>query len=82
MFIISDGKPAGNGGYTGTAAEEDLRGIKKDLKNRGVTLFAAAIGADKPNIERIYQEGFLDITDLNQLPALLTKLVVKYLKNS
>ena len=82
LFIISDGKPAGNGGYTGTAAEEDLRGIKKDLKNRGVTLFAAAIGADKPNIERIYQEGFLDITDLNQLPALLTKLVVKYLKNS
>ena len=44
-------------------------------------MFAAAIGDDKPNIERIYKDGFLDITDLNKLPMQLTKLVLKYLKN-
>ena len=79
LIVISDGQPAGNG-YGGTAAEADLRGIKHEYKNKGVTMFAAAIGADKANIERIYQEGFLDITDLNKLPMNLTKLVLKYLK--
>ena len=79
LIIISDGQPAGCG-YGGTAAEADLRGIKKEYKNKGVTIFAAAIGDDKPNIERIYKEGFLDITDINKLPMFLTKLVVNYLK--
>lgn len=80
LIVISDGQPAGYG-YGGTEAEKDLRGIKQEYRNRGVTMFAAAIGSDKPNIERIYKEGFLDITDLNKLPALLTKLVLRYLKN-
>lgn len=79
LIIISDGQPAGCG-YGGTAAEADLRGIKKEYKNKGVTIFAAAIGDDKENIERIYKEGFLDITDINKLPMFLTKLVVTYLK--
>lgn len=79
LITISDGQPAGNG-YGGTAAEADLRGIKREYKNKGVTMFAAAIGDDKPNIERIYKEGFLDITDINKLPLFLTKLVVSYLK--
>lgn len=79
LIIISDGQPAGYG-YYGTEAEADLRGIKHEYKNKGVTMFAAAIGADKANIERIYKEGFLDITDLNKLPMNLTKLVLRYLK--
>lgn len=79
LIVISDGQPAGEG-YGGTAAEADLRGIKREYKNKGITMFAAAIGDDKPNIERIYKEGFLDITDINKLPMFLTKLVVNYLK--
>lgn len=79
LIIISDGQPAGRG-YGGTEAEADLRGIKKEFKNKGITIFAAAIGDDKENIERIYKEGFLDITDINKLPMFLTKLVVTYLK--
>ena len=79
LIVISDGQPAGEG-YGGTAAEADLRGIKREYRNKGVTMFAAAIGDDKPNIERIYKEGFLDITDINKLPMFLTKLVVNYLK--
>ena len=30
---------------------------------------AAAIGSDKENIERIYGDSFLDISDLTKLPA-------------
>lgn len=81
LIVISDGQPEASG-YGGTAAEADMRGIKQEYKNKGVTMFAAAIGSDKPNIERIYKEGFLDITDLSKLPMHLTKLVLKYLKNS
>lgn len=79
LILISDGQPY-DGSYCGTAAEADLRGIRKEYANKGITLFAAAIGDDKPNIERIYQSGFLDITDLNKLPLNLTSLLTRYIK--
>ena len=41
---------------------------------------AAAIGDDKENIERIYGDSFLDITDLNQLPVKLTQVVKRFLR--
>lgn len=71
LMLLSDGQPAARG-YSGTAAEEDLRGIKQEYKRKGILFIAAAIGEDKPNIERIYGDSFLDITDLNQLPVKLT----------
>ena len=41
---------------------------------------AAAIGDDKENMERIYGDSFLDITDLNQLPVKLTQVVKRFLR--
>lgn len=79
LIVISDGQPADTD-YYGTGAEADLRGIKREYSNKGITMFAAAIGNDKKNIERIYGDGFLDITDLNKLPTNLTKLIVRYIK--
>ncbi len=79
LILISDGQPADDN-YYGTAAEADLRGIKQEYKNKGITMFAAAIGNDKDNIERIYGDGFLDITELNMLPTNLTKLIARYVK--
>ena len=61
-------------------AEADLRGIKNDYRKRGIVIFAAAIGDDKENIRRIYQDGFLDITKLEDLPKNMTQLVKQYLK--
>ena len=79
LFLISDGQPAGDG-YYGTAAEADLRGIKQEYSRKGIQLFAAAIGDDKPNIKRIYGDGFLDISDLNRLPVHLGNLIIQYIK--
>lgn len=79
LIVISDGQPAGSG-YYGTEAEADLRGIKQEYSRKGVQLFAAAIGSDKPNIQRIYGDGFLDITDLNKLPMNLGKLIIQKIK--
>ena len=40
LFIICDGQP-NDDGYTGTAAEADLRGIKLEYSRKGVQIFAA-----------------------------------------
>ena len=79
VFVISDGQPAASG-YHGEEAEEEMAALRKQALRKGVTTFAAAIGSDKENIQRIYREGFLDITDLNELPSILPRLLLKYLK--
>lgn len=79
LILISDGQPA-DCGYYGTEAEADLRGIKKEYEKKNIVLFAAAIGSDKENIKRIYKEGYLDITNLEDLPKHMTQLVKQYLK--
>lgn len=79
LIIISDGQPAGEN-YCGTEAEADLRGIKKEYSAKGIQLFAAAIGSDKQNIQRIYGNGFLDITNLEKLPTNLGKLIIQQVK--
>ena len=79
LINVSDGEPYAPG-YYGTEAEADLRGIKREYTRKGITMFAAAIGDDKPNIERIYGKGFLDVTDLNKLPINLTRLISQHIK--
>jgi len=78
LIIVSDGQPA-DSGYGGSAAEADLRGIKKDCERKGILLVAAAIGDDKECIERIYGDGFMDITDLEKMPQKLTQLVKRHI---
>ena len=79
LILVSDGQPADTG-YYGTAAEEDLRGIKQEYARKGILFIAAAIGNDKENIERIYGDSFLDITDLNKLPVALTSVVKRHIR--
>ena len=79
LILVSDGQPAAHG-YSGTAAEEDLRGIKQEYRRKGILFVAAAIGDDKQNIERIYGDSFLDITDLNQLPVKLTAVIKRFIR--
>ena len=43
LMIICDGQP-NDDGYSGSAAEADLRGIKLEYARKGVKIYAAAIG--------------------------------------
>ena len=43
LILVSDGQPA-DLGYSGTAAEEDLRGIKQEYQRKAIAFVAAAIG--------------------------------------
>ena len=79
LMLVSDGQPA-DAGYGGTAAEEDLRGIKHEYQRKGVLFIAAAIGSDKENIERIYGDAFLDITDLTKLPVKLVGIIKRFIR--
>lgn len=80
LFIISDGQPAADR-YYGTEAEADIRGIKQEYTKKGIRFIAAAIGSDKPNIQRIYGDCFLDITNLEKLPISLGKLIIQQIRH-
>ena len=79
LIQICDGEPYAEG-YNGVYAEADLVGIKLEYERRGLIYIVAAIGDDKENIERIYGNSFLDITNLDELPTRLTSIVKKYIK--
>ncbi len=76
MFIISDGQP-NDYGYSGEPAAEDIRGIIKEYKKKGIQFFPAAIGDDRDRIIDIYREHVLDIEDLTQLPKTMAKVLKK-----
>ena len=57
LILISDGQPNGEG-YEGTAAEADLRAIKKEYQKKGVILFAAAIGTTKNELNGFIKMAF------------------------
>lgn len=79
LMLVSDGQPA-DSGYYGTAAEEDLRGVKQEYQRKGIHFVAAAIGSDKENIERIYSDSFLDISDLSKLPVKLAGIIKRFIR--
>ena len=72
LLLISDGLPNASY-YKNEGAKKDLKKIKIDLKKKGITFLAAAIGEDKQAIKEIYQESFVDISDLSKMPVVLSK---------
>ncbi len=70
LILVSDGQPA-DSGYSG---------IKQEYQRKGILFVAAAIGDDKQNIERIYGDSFMDISDLKQLPTKLTAVVKRHIR--
>ena len=54
--------------------------LEQEYQKKGILFIAAAIGDDKNNIERIYGNSFLDITDLAQIPIKLTSVIKKHLQ--
>ena len=56
LILVSDGQTAASG-YSGTAAEEDLRGIKQEYKRKGILFVAAAIGDDSVTRSHVKSMG-------------------------
>lgn len=79
LFVVTDGIPCAKG-YTGAAAQEDVRKIKKGLENAGIRVIATAIGNDREEIRNIYGEGFLNISDMKMLPDTMASLIAGYME--
>lgn len=80
LISISDGQPKAMEDYTGSLAIQDMQQTLSEYERKGVKFLAAAIGQDKDVISRIYgAERFLDITNLNELPAKLVRIISRYL---
>ena len=76
LILSSDGLPNASG-YSGDTAKEDLKAVKQDLESQGVLFLAAAIGENKQEIQEIYGDAFLDISDIRKFPVKLTNEVLK-----
>lgn len=79
FVLISDGLPNSNQ-YRGETAKKDLIQIKKELTGQRISFLAAAIGDDKERIRDIYQNAFLDISNIEALPVTLAKKVAQELR--
>lgn len=80
LISISDGQPRAMDDYTGSLAANDIKQTIDRYERRGITFLAAAIGQDKDVISEIYgNERFLDITDLQEFPARLVRVIARYL---
>lgn len=80
LISISDGQPKAMDDYTGAYAMEDMKQTIAEFEGKGITFLAAAIGQDKDIINDIYGENrFLDITNLNEFPAKLVRIIARYL---
>ncbi|GIP33976.1 nitric oxide reductase activation protein NorD [Paenibacillus sp. J2TS4] len=80
LISISDGQPKAMDDYTGSYAITDMQQIIEEYERKGITFLAAAIGQDKDVISEIYgHERFLDITNLNEFPAKLVRIIARYL---
>ena len=80
LISISDGQPKAMDDYTGAYAIDDMKKTIAEFERKGITFLGAAIGQDKDIISNIYGENkFLDITNLEQLPSKLVKIIARYL---
>ncbi|WP_231884607.1 vWA domain-containing protein [Paenibacillus elgii] len=80
LISISDGQPKAMDDYTGSYAIQDMQQTIAEYERKGITFLAAAIGQDKDVISQIYgNERFLDITNLNEFPAKLVRIIARYL---
>lgn len=72
MIIISDGLPHSMIGH----AETRLRDLVNEYVKDGVHVFVAALGSDKANIDKVYENvSFIDITDPSELPINMLKAI-------
>ena len=79
LILVSDGQPADDD-YYGPEADEDLHKTVREYTRKGILFIAAAIGSDKDEIERIYGNAFMDISDLNTLPEKLTGVIKRHIR--
>ena len=78
LIFFCDGLPNAQG-YGGKVAREDLQKVQRQLKQKQVTLFVAAIGRDQEDIQNIYGNACINAENLEQLPHQIVKKLLEYM---
>ncbi|MCC8122206.1 MAG: VWA domain-containing protein, partial [Oscillospiraceae bacterium] len=76
LMILSDGQP-NSSGYGGALAQNDIRAVVQSARRRGIKTLAFAIGEDQAQMKQIYGEAHIDISDEEQMPKALSRLLEK-----
>lgn len=76
--FFCDGLPNAQG-YGGKVAREDLQKVQRQLKQKQITLFVAAIGRDQEDIQNIYGNACINAENLEQLPHQIVKKLLEYM---
>lgn len=78
LIAISDGDPyhpSANDIYADGIAQKDTGRVVKELESDGIKIFGVAIGDGKSAIKQIYTHNYIDIPNINLLPAKLVSLI-------
>lgn len=78
LIFFCDGLPNAQG-YGGKVAREDLQKVQRQLKQKQITLFVAAIGRDQEDIQNIYGNACINAENLEQLPHQIVKKLLEYM---
>lgn len=78
LIFFCDGLPNAQG-YGGKVAKEDLQKVQRQLKQKQITLFVAAIGRDQEDIQNIYGNACINAENLEQLPHQIVKKLLEYM---
>jgi len=79
LFTISDGRPYAYN-YGGEMALKDIRAVLDKCYSKRIVVMAAAVGNDKEEIENIYGDNFVNISDMERLPDVFISKIKRFLK--
>lgn len=76
LISLSDGKP-NHTGYGFSQALSEFKDLFLIAKRSKINIIGAAIGEDKDQIKKLYQNNFIDMSVLENLPKSMIKLIKK-----
>ncbi len=76
LISLSDGKP-NHTGYGFSQAVSEFKDLFLIAKRSKINIIGAAIGEDKDQIKKLYQNNFIDMSVLENLPKSMIKLIKK-----
>jgi len=80
LIIISDGLPSAYQPIS--TGVPDTKEAVKEAKRKGITVIAAGIGDDQAKLCEIYEDYFLDISDLKMLPITMVSMLKRFIEKN
>ena len=78
LIVISDGWPTNIGFHQSVDSFEDTRLTVNEYQKRGITIFGAIIDGDAESVRKIYGDKTMDLTNLVDIPKVLSGVVKRY----